>query len=85
MAQLLPVYVDKVLGAKERPPAAVLDCWGVLVAAASLEQLSGGRAVAGRLQRFSARCRMMVEMQKKQQQLRRHGLLRASAWGCYLW
>lgn len=40
VAELLPVYCDKVLSAKERSSPAALACWGALAAAASEEQVA---------------------------------------------
>ena len=42
VAALLPVWVERVLGAKERPAAGLLAAWGPLLAAAPEGQLSGG-------------------------------------------
>ncbi|PRW50843.1 Translational activator GCN1 isoform A [Chlorella sorokiniana] len=40
LSDLLPVYCDKVLSAKERGSPAALACWGALAAAASEEQVA---------------------------------------------
>ena len=40
LSDLLPVYCDKVLSAKERGSPAALACWGALAAAASEEQVT---------------------------------------------
>jgi hypothetical protein len=52
--QLLALYVERVLGAKERPSAAALECWRGLIASATLEQLTGERG--RRLPRVAVLC-----------------------------